>query len=99
MDLQEKWFTLIRECEENNQSQRDFCKAHNLKISTFGYWRKKYIRAQNQTVDDRSKSTSGTFLTLTSSISSFEVIYPNGVRIQIPSGTPANQLSALIRLY
>ncbi|MDH5382368.1 MAG: hypothetical protein OEW75_16045 [Cyclobacteriaceae bacterium] len=95
MELQEKWFSLVREWEQGNQSQRGFCEERDIKHSTFGYWRKKYMNSQNP----ESESSSGKFLRLNSVTETMEVIYPNGVRIQVPSTLSASQISGLIRLY
>lgn len=97
MDKQEKWFSLIREYEQGSEAQRKFCQIRDLKFSTFGYWRKKYIRSQLPEQTDLSEK--GVFLPIETSTDCLEVIYPNGVRLQLPSGTAATRLSALIRLY
>lgn len=96
MDKQEKWFTHIRDCEQSDQSQSDYCKEQGLNFSTFGYWRKKYM--QDQIPD--STAPTGRFIPLDiQGPSTLEIIYPNGVRLQVPTGIAISQLSSLILLY
>lgn len=97
MNKQEHWFSLIRTCEESTISQKQFCRENNLSISTFGYWRRKYIKSL---IPEDADPSEGTFIPLKDSAHSLlEIIYPNGVRIQVPEGTHPNQLSTLIGLY
>lgn len=40
-----EWVELMAAYEAGNQSQRDFCKQHEVAYSTFGYWRKRLRQA------------------------------------------------------
>ncbi len=41
-------YTLIRKWEASGLSQAKFFTEHKISKSTFGYWRKKYLREQEQ---------------------------------------------------
>ena len=40
-------FALVESYEHSGMSQQDFCAHHGLKLSTFGYWRTKYLAKEN----------------------------------------------------
>lgn len=35
------WQRHIEDCQRNHLSQKDYCRAHGLALSTFRYWKKK----------------------------------------------------------
>ena len=41
------WLGLVRSWEASGQSQRLFCESRGLKVATFGYWRRQYLREQS----------------------------------------------------
>ena len=43
---QDEWLRLARAWEASGLSQRAFCQKHKLKLATFGYWRARYLRAE-----------------------------------------------------
>ena len=34
-------FSLIEKWQQCNQTQKDFCREHDIKLGTFHYWQKK----------------------------------------------------------
>lgn len=84
-------FNLIRLWEESDENRETFCKANNLTISTFSYWRTKYRKSQADTLDGfiELKPSSGSVV---------EIVYPNGVIIRLPHTTTLSEMKALIRL-
>lgn len=40
-------FPLISEWEESKATQAAFCESHNISMSTFTYWRGKYLETKN----------------------------------------------------
>ena len=72
-------FSLIEKWQQGNQTQKDFCQEHDIKLATFHYWQKKY-RNQNP------KDLSGFIPMVISSSDSrtVEIRYPNGVIVQLP---------------
>ncbi|QCR24516.1 IS66 family insertion sequence hypothetical protein [Pontibacter sp. SGAir0037] len=77
--------------EQSGQSQRAFCQEQGLKVSQFIYWIHK-VRKEKQQVSGFMQLSAGP------AAAHLEVIYPNGVKIKVPSGD-LNTLSRLIRLY
>jgi hypothetical protein len=84
-------FELIRRWEESDEDRATFCKANNLTISTFSYWRTKYRKSQGP-------SSNGFIELKPTSVTALEIIYPNGVVIRIPPATTLSALKGLIRL-
>lgn len=72
MNLEERMYALIKECEASGLSQKAFCMSKQIKLPTFQYWRQKQRRvAQNNFVPiltNKSVPDSG----------SIEVVYPHG---------------------
>jgi len=84
-------FNLIRLWEESYEDRATFCKAHDLSISTFSYWRTKYRKSQ-------ARSSNGFIELKPTSASVLEIVYPNGVMIRMPSTTTLSELKVLIRM-
>ena len=78
-EKQEKMFSLIEQWRAGGTTQKEFCRQHQIKLSTFGYWNTRYRRHQNE--------QGGGFVQVASSYSSqdIEIIYPNGVRLSLSS--------------
>ena len=95
-------FRLIQECESSGISQAKFIHDNGIAKSTFGYWRKKYLRKKHGT-----KSTP-TFIAVNvdhemdnnvSRVSDpIELSYPNGVRLTCSSQMDLSRLKPLIIL-
>ncbi|HDR04182.1 MAG TPA: hypothetical protein ENN84_02910 [Candidatus Marinimicrobia bacterium] len=42
LERQRTMYALVESYAQSNQTRRDFCAAHSLPLSTFGYWQRKY---------------------------------------------------------
>lgn len=96
MDKERKMFALIETWEKSGQSQSAFCTAHSISLSKFGYWRSKWL-AINSSSEDASSPTfipinpieipAADSITNVHSTSEhfYEIIYPNGVQLRLPS--------------
>ena len=85
------YFDLIEQWEQSSLVKKDFCLQHNIKPATFQYWITKYHRAKQQ-------PDSG-FVALTPTVrDQVEIIYPNGVRIQVSSADTA-RIAQLLHLW
>ena len=88
----EEMFPLLEEWENCNESREAFCQRHHLQLSTFGYWRTKYVQA------NKLPRASG-FVKLSPPLQDpLEVEYPNGVKLRLPANTSLADLQALIQL-
>ena len=93
-------YALIRKWEQSGLSQTKFFSEHKISKSTFGYWRKKYLREQAQL------KTQGKMVpiriqvpgqpTLSEPATGIEIIYPNGVRVVCPAQMDASSIKGLI---
>jgi len=80
----------IRAWQESGQSIKYYCDAAGLNVQKFHYWRKKF--EQEELTSD--------FITLSPDSSSdlLKIAYPNGVCIELPSGTQLEFIRQLIQL-
>jgi len=95
----DQMYALIREWETSGQSQTKFFEAHQICKSTFGYWRKKYLRDQSQPNPTSTRlipvQIEPETVPLTES-NNLEIIYPNGVRIILSGQVDAKQIKKFI---
>ena len=42
LERKEQMFSLVEQWHNSSQSQKFFCKEHNINVHTFNYWVKKY---------------------------------------------------------
>lgn len=92
MSKESEMFQLISLWEESGKDRQSFCAEHGIKVSKFSYWRTRYK-------ERHAASGTNNFVALEpSSSSSLELIYPNGVRIAVPSGTDHSMIASLISL-
>jgi hypothetical protein len=90
-------FAMVEELISSKTSRKEFCRQKGISINCFYYWQKKY-RNQNQ------ESQAG-FIAVRPGITSrtgfsqpIVLSYPNGIRLQLPAGTPIAMISSLLRL-
>lgn len=94
-------YALIRKWEASGQTQEYFFNQHGISKSTFGYWRKKFLREQAS----QSKSHENFIpvkITGEHNINPnqgvLELVYPNGVRIVCSADMDLVRLKPLILL-
>ena len=91
-------YALIQSWENSGLSQEKFFHQQGISKSTFGYWRKKYLK---ETVSNKGKDT---FIpvkvnkTTDKKPEVLEVVYPNGVRLVCSAGIDLSRLKPLIVL-
>lgn len=86
---QQEMISLIDQWQESGKTQQAFCKEHNLAFSKFYYWLKRY----------RSGVNGNSFLPLEINQglnSGFEIRYPDGVILQLPSSIKLSVLKQLL---
>ena len=84
-------FPLMDQWEESKATQAEFCKAHDIPLSTFTYWRGKYLASKSQQSPGFVKLEPGW-------TSSLEVVYPNGVKLRLAESTSLSEVRMLIQL-
>ena len=88
---QEEMTSLIEIWQESGKTQQVFCQEHDLTFSTFYYWLKRYRREINES----------SFLPVeinSSTQSSIEIRYPDGVILQLPAAIKLSVLKQLLSL-
>ena len=94
MDKQTKMFRIIDLWEKSGQSQPDFCASHGVTVASFGYWRTKWLALHPPPIAEVPA-----FIPIKKAIpektepqpeaekraGGYEIIYPNGVRLRLPS--------------
>ena len=92
MEKKEQMYALIREWEQSGLTRDQFCNDHNIRVSTFGYWRTKYLRGENPETDSD-------FLPVyPAEINQVEIQYPSGVILRLPAGICVSQIRSLINI-
>lgn len=94
-------YALIRKWEASGQSQEYFLNQHGTARSTFGYWRKKFLREKaTQSKGHENfipvKITGERYTNTSQGV--LELVYPNGVRIVCSADMDLSRLKPLIVL-
>ena len=80
--LSSYWQQQVEAWRATGQSQKGFCKAHDLNYHQFGYWIRKF---RNQVEQDQYQKSSG-FVPVTMNthheIDGLSLTLPNGMRVQ-----------------
>ena len=97
MDKEREMFALIEAWEKSGQKQPDFCAVHGINLSRFGYWRTKWLALHPPSEKETPPAPS--FIPIKKATTQktepqpeaekpadgCELIYPNGVRLRLPS--------------
>lgn len=85
---QEEFQILFDEHKQSGLSQLKFCKQKGLAISTFGYWRRKMLRAK----------TGKGFIELDTQFDNrqIEITLPNQIVIRLPAGLSTAEIKAVL---
>jgi hypothetical protein len=99
MDQSQEMFKLVRLWRKSGLSQSEFCKSHGITVAKFGYWAGKEKLASGRATE----KVGGGFVQISgqqqlASNESYQVIYPNGVKINY-HGNDLATLFQLIKLY
>ena len=91
-------FALIRQWESSGQSQEQFVIQQGIAISTFGYWRRKYLKetAQGEKHFIPVKIARDSYTENSQGV--LELVYPNGVRLVCSASMDLSRLKPLIVL-
>ncbi len=93
-------YALIRKWEQSGLSQAKFFSEHKISKSTFGYWRKKYLREQAQLKTQGKmvpiRIQAPEELAFSGPATNIEIVYPNGVRVVCPAQMEASRIKGLI---
>ena len=93
-------YSLIRQWESSGLSQTQFFRQNGNPKSTFGYWRKKYLKEtsnskkKEQFIPVKIAKTAYT----NNSQGVLELVYPNGVRLVCTANMDLSRLKPLIIL-
>ena len=96
-DRRQKWEGLVEDQKKSGLSQNEFCKLHDLSLSTFGYYRKskKIKTAPEKPVREFMPVN----LTKPISESEVRVILPNGFQFVFRSDTESPRIKELIGIF
>jgi beta-lactamase class D len=89
----EQMFALVDQWKASGKTQTEFCRDHNIKSGTLGYWVGKKKRS-----DQTATGFALVNLTDVPNRQQVEVAYPNGVRVCLSGGNLA-LIGRLIKLY
>lgn len=99
-NTKKQMYALIRKWKSSGLAQVNFCQEHQISISTFGYWRKKYLREET-TSENKSQMIPvhiqpQEIMETVNQSESLEIVYPNGVRIVCPARIETSRVKDLI---
>jgi transposase-like protein len=80
---------LIAQWRESGKTQKDFAKEHDIRLSKLRYWIRKN-REEREPEGFLSFSLPGE--------NSIRLLYPNGIELQMPAGTPVSVIRSLLNL-
>ena len=80
---------LIEQWRESGKTQKDFAKEHDIRLSKLRYWIRKN-REEREPEGFLSFSLPGE--------NSIRLLYPNGIELQMPAGTPVSVIRSLLNL-
>lgn len=89
---------LIDRQKSSEMSVQEFCRREQLNLATYYYWHQR-LRKTKETNKILPVSIQKSELTSGTSIGSFEIIYPNGVRLSIPSGCEPGIIRQLVTIF
>ena len=93
LEKQQRMFSLVEQWQASQMTKKEFCRHHQIKLSTFGYWNTRYRRS--------CKEPAGGFVQIGSGggpLDGMQIIYPNGVRLSV-AGYDAGLIGQLIHLW
>jgi len=80
---------LVEEWRESGMTQKDFSREHNIKLSRLRYWIRK----------NREEMSPEGFLSFSlPGENTIRLLYPNGIELQMPAGTPVQVIRSLLNL-
>jgi transposase-like protein len=89
------WQSQIEAWQLSGQSQKAFCRLHDLNYPQFVYWRRKF---RQRTASPSAKASSGfvsVVPTMSAVASGLSLVLPNGVELR---GLEASNLDVVLRL-
>ena len=93
--LREKMFSVIEEYLVSGQTQAAFCSDHSLAVVKFQYWLRRYRQSENAPMEDAG------FIKLQQPgvRSSLEVVFPNGVKVNMGAKADLTVLRKIISCW
>lgn len=86
-------FTLVRQWRDSGLTRKEFCTQHGITLAKFGYWIARWKENESGVHDGFIPMGSA----MAGNPSAISVVYPNGVRVEVPSAD-LGLLSRLIAL-
>ena len=103
----QRMFEIIERYRNSNLTQKAFCEAEGLALSTFQYWTSRYNKHRRVGYRSRSVGKRSGFVELLSAQAgkpqaatdaAIVLTYPNGVTVRLGSAAPLSVLKELITL-
>jgi hypothetical protein len=92
-------FAMVEELFQSKMTRKEFCRQKGLSVNCFYYWQKKYRRQAREEQPGFITVRTGKGAFVSNGVSQHIVLsYPNGVSLQLPTGTPLSMISSLLRL-
>lgn len=103
MNKSEKMFAIVSGFDESGLDRARYCAQHEISVSTFAYWRSKWLR-RCQASQAAPSTSVGKFVGIeplprgSGLASGCELVYPNGLRLQF-THIDIKTLTSLVQSY
>ena len=87
-------YSLIESWKSSGLTQRNFCASHAVKPSGFSYWLKRYEERETPSTVSPFRE----FIPEQHVLDKIEIIYPNGVRLSLPTSSSPESIRSLLRI-
>ena len=91
---EEEMFPLVEQWQSSDQLQKAFCAEHNISVSVFAYWLRRY-RDQQSDSDDQVTGFVPIRMAVSDSVA-LEVTLPSGAVLRFAQVVPLSYLKALL---
>lgn len=95
-EVRQKMVTLIEQWKSSGQSQKAFCRQHEIQYCVFHYWYKQYREANNAGPQSVSSFIALQAPSCFPTASQAELIYPDGRRLLFHQPVEAHFLKTII---
>lgn len=95
-------YPVVKGFSTSGLTHKEYCKSLGLKYGTYKYWCRKY-KAEKKIPTKKGKKATSEFIDLKVSVppvvsDSLEIVYPNGVRLQLSTPLDGTGISTLSKL-
>lgn len=97
MDKERQWKKKFQDWEKSGLTRTQFCRKHQISVSTFDYWRQRIRKMDEGAADQEQGLVKLTFSTKPTEPAFYSVVFPNGLKLQVPEHYSSESLNRLVQ--